>query len=160
MTREEIITSMCYTWRHDYGLIKNEDPGGYTFPGASGMTVKDREHLWNQMAQIFDNDIAPKMIFRFFLEKPAVINPLDVPMVDPKDVRIGRLEKKIRKLINQRGDLRSKNIFLNKMLQYYPHAKLSFEESLKRIDDQQELKVLRARVEMLEGILQKKLKDT
>jgi hypothetical protein len=46
------------------------------------------------------------------------------------------------------------------MLQYYPHAKLSFEESLKRIDDQQELKVLRARVEMLEGILQKKLKDT
>jgi len=63
-TREEIITSMCYTYRHDYGLTKEADPGGYTFPGEAGMTEQERKLLWSQMAQIFDNDIAPHMEFR------------------------------------------------------------------------------------------------
>ena len=63
-TREEIITSMCYTWRHDYGLTKHADPGGYTFLGEAGMTEQERQFLWSQMAQIFDNDIAPHMDFR------------------------------------------------------------------------------------------------
>jgi hypothetical protein len=62
-TREEIITSMCYTMRHDYGLDKSEGEG---FAGAlsAGMTKTERAFLWNQMAQIFDNDIAPYMEFR------------------------------------------------------------------------------------------------
>ncbi len=63
-TREEIITSMCYTYRHDYGLVKEADPCGYTFPSISGMTNGERESLWRQMAQIFDNDIAPYMEFK------------------------------------------------------------------------------------------------
>ncbi len=59
-TREEIITSMCYTFRHDYGLDKST-----TFSGllGSGMTSEERAALWMQMAQIFDNDIAPWMTF-------------------------------------------------------------------------------------------------
>jgi len=62
-TREEIITSMCYTWRHDYGLQKNEHdgPGGYI---SFGLTDAERKTLWNQMAQLFDNDIAPHMEFK------------------------------------------------------------------------------------------------
>jgi len=60
-TREQIITSMCYTYRHDYGLTKHSDPGGYNFPLESGMTPEEQEALWRQMAQIFDNDIAPYM---------------------------------------------------------------------------------------------------
>lgn len=63
-TRDEIITSMCYTYRHDYGLIKEADPGGYTFPFDSGMTELERQALWMQMAQIFDNDILPYMEFK------------------------------------------------------------------------------------------------
>ncbi len=63
-TREDIIKSMCFTWRHDYGLTKNPDPGGYTFPLESGMTPSEQKCLWNQMAQIFDNDIAPYMEFK------------------------------------------------------------------------------------------------
>ena len=59
-TREEIITNMCVTWRHDYGLTKHSD----ALPFEAGMTQKDRESLWNQMAQIFDNDIAPYMEFK------------------------------------------------------------------------------------------------
>jgi len=55
-SREQIITEMCYTWRHDYGLIKESDA-----PWISGMTLKEREYLWNQMAQVFDNAIAPNM---------------------------------------------------------------------------------------------------
>lgn len=55
-SREQIITEMCYTWRHDYGLIKESD-----VPWISGMTLKEREYLWNQMAQVFDNAIAPNM---------------------------------------------------------------------------------------------------
>ena len=63
-TREQIITSMCYTWRHDYGLHKEPDPGGYTFPGITGMTQAERDSLWHQMAQLFDNDISPHMEFK------------------------------------------------------------------------------------------------
>jgi hypothetical protein len=59
-TREEIITNMCYTWRHDYGLDKPAD----TFSFAAGTTRHERELLWQQMAQIFDNDIAPYMEFK------------------------------------------------------------------------------------------------
>ena len=63
-TREQIITSMCMTYRHDYGLIKESDPGGYDFPISAGMTELQRKALWNQMAQIFDNDILPFMKFK------------------------------------------------------------------------------------------------
>lgn len=54
-TREQIITSMCYTYRHDYGITKE------TFSLSSGMYQEEREALWNTMAEIFDNDIAPYM---------------------------------------------------------------------------------------------------
>jgi hypothetical protein len=62
-TREELITSMCYTWRHDYGLDRQEHdgPGGLI---TAGLTSAERKLLWQQMAQIFDNDIAPYMEFR------------------------------------------------------------------------------------------------
>ena len=70
-TREQIITSMCYTYRHDYGLEKpdpqhNEVEGVYDLATVlqSGMYQHERELLWKQMAQIFDNDIAPYMEFK------------------------------------------------------------------------------------------------
>ena len=65
-TREQIITSMCYTWRHDYGITKDWpcDEASYTSILTSGMTLAERESLWRQMAQIFDNDIAPHMEFK------------------------------------------------------------------------------------------------
>lgn len=47
LTREQIITSMCYTHDHGYGLEPEEV----------------QTAMWNQMAQIFDNDIAPYMEF-------------------------------------------------------------------------------------------------
>lgn len=57
---------MCYTWRHDYGLTKPDDYAEYSFLDklSSGMTEAERKSLWNSMAQIFDNDIAPHMEFR------------------------------------------------------------------------------------------------
>lgn len=60
-TRDQIITSMCYTYRHDYGLEKDPEPG---MGMLSGMTKNERTALWNTMAQIFDNDIAPHMEFK------------------------------------------------------------------------------------------------
>ncbi len=62
-TREEIITSMCYTMRHDYGLDKSIGTG-FADIISSGMTKDERQALWNQMAQIFDNDINPYMEFK------------------------------------------------------------------------------------------------
>ena len=56
-TRDEIITSMCYTYRHDYGL--NKDPSDP--PWVAGMTDLERKGLWLTMSQIFDNDIVPFM---------------------------------------------------------------------------------------------------
>lgn len=62
-TREQIITSMCYTYRHDYGLEKDVG-NGFIRELSAGMTKQEREALWQQMAQIFDNDIAPYMEFK------------------------------------------------------------------------------------------------
>jgi len=71
-SREEIITSMCYTVRHDYGIIK--EPQEFTGDNAeqlfsyhtlsAGMYIEEREALWRQMAQIFDNNIVPYMEFK------------------------------------------------------------------------------------------------
>lgn len=56
-SREQIITSMCYTYRHDYGLNKlPDDP-----PWTAGMTDQERQGLWRTMAQIYDNNIEPYM---------------------------------------------------------------------------------------------------
>jgi hypothetical protein len=67
-TRDEVITSMCYTWRHDYGLVKDPEykhhDTDFIDVISSGMYQWEREQLWKQMAQIFDNDIAPHMEFR------------------------------------------------------------------------------------------------
>lgn len=62
-TREQIINSMCFTFRHDYGLEKDLG-NGFVSELSAGMTKQEREALWNQMAQIFDNDIAPYMEFK------------------------------------------------------------------------------------------------
>ena len=62
MTREEIINSMCLTYRHDYGLTISEDDKMYTL--NSGVTELERKGIWITMAQIFDNDIAPYMEFK------------------------------------------------------------------------------------------------
>jgi hypothetical protein len=73
-TREEIITGMCYTMRHDFGLDKPEGEG-FANTLSAGMTKAERAFLWNQMAQIFDNDIAPYMEFRewdSYSDLPAV----------------------------------------------------------------------------------------
>ena len=53
---------MCMTFRHDYGLVISEDDRMYTL--MSGMTEREREALYRDMAQIFDNDIAPYMEFK------------------------------------------------------------------------------------------------
>jgi hypothetical protein len=50
-TRESTITGMCYTWDHSYGLEKD----GW----GQGFTTEEREFLWRQMAQLYDNDISP-----------------------------------------------------------------------------------------------------
>ena len=71
-TREQIITSMCYTYRHDYGLTISEDDRMYTL--NSGVTEKERKAIWNNMAQIFDNDIAPYMDFKYAIQKETSSN--------------------------------------------------------------------------------------
>lgn len=53
-SRKEIITDMCYTWRHDFGLER--DPNN---PLSSGMTLAERDRLWLNMAQVFDNSVMP-----------------------------------------------------------------------------------------------------
>ncbi len=54
-TREEFIRNMCLTWDHSFLAPRQE-----VFPGVVfGMTDEQKQFLWNQMAQVFDNDIAP-----------------------------------------------------------------------------------------------------
>lgn len=58
-TREQIILSMCYTYRHDYGLDKIPSA-----PLSCGITESERQYIHHMMSQIFDNDIAPNMDFK------------------------------------------------------------------------------------------------
>lgn len=61
--REKIITAMCMTWRHDFGIVKNNQANTIADIISCGMTQIEREQLIEKMAQIFDNDIAPNMSF-------------------------------------------------------------------------------------------------
>jgi len=63
MNREQIITSMCYTWRHDFGITSESADNGIGIL-SSGMTLAQQKSLWASMAQIFDNDIQPNMEFK------------------------------------------------------------------------------------------------
>jgi hypothetical protein len=72
MTREQIIHNMCMTYRHDYGLTISEDDKMYTL--NSGVTETERKYIWQQMSQIFDNDIAPYMDFKNEVQEEASSN--------------------------------------------------------------------------------------
>jgi CII-binding regulator of phage lambda lysogenization HflD len=65
-TTREIITAMCITFRHDYGLPKeNVRVNGQDVPiGSSGMTDSEREILYNTMSKIYTNAIEPNMVPR------------------------------------------------------------------------------------------------
>ena len=54
MNREQIIHNMCMTFRHEYGLGSGEDNRMHAF-----MPEQEAQILFNNMARIFDNDIAP-----------------------------------------------------------------------------------------------------
>lgn len=56
-SKEEIIASMCYTYRHDYGLNKLPEDPSWT----AGMTQKEREGLYRTMEQIYTNNIEPML---------------------------------------------------------------------------------------------------
>ncbi len=74
-TREEIITNMCYTFRHDYGLDKDIG-NGFISELSAGMTTAERAFLYNQMSQIYDNDIAPALEeYRRLCEGESVVVP-------------------------------------------------------------------------------------
>jgi hypothetical protein len=54
-SKEEIINSMCLSYRHDYGLRKEKSDPSWT----AGMTKEDAEMLYKTMEQIYNNDIEP-----------------------------------------------------------------------------------------------------
>jgi hypothetical protein len=77
MNREQIITDMCLTFRHDYGLVISEDDRMYTL--MSGMTEREREALYRDMAQIFDHNFAPALEeYRKVNEGEAITIPKSV----------------------------------------------------------------------------------
>jgi hypothetical protein len=73
-TKEEIVNSMCYTYRHDYGLRKlPSDP-----PWTAGMTEEDAMMLYRTMEQIYDNDISPIVEqYNKIHDGRAVVVPVD-----------------------------------------------------------------------------------
>ena len=54
-TKEEIIHSMCMTYRHDYGLRKEEGDNSL----SSGITEQEAKILYKTMEQIYNNNIEP-----------------------------------------------------------------------------------------------------
>lgn len=51
--RHNVVTQMCYTKRHDYGLDKIDD---YY---SSGMTEEERLCLYREMDQLYEHHIKP-----------------------------------------------------------------------------------------------------
>ena len=87
-----------------------------------------------------------------YIEKPVVD--------DRKDVRIGRLEKKVRKLIKQRDHWKEQNDKKDDILKYYPYAQKEREDWKQREANRKELECLRKRVheqELAIEFLNKKL---
>lgn len=72
-TREGIITNMCYTWDHAFGINKDPDSDD-VLNNLMGYTAGEREFLWNNMAQIYDNDIAPFMKSVYNTNTPYTIH--------------------------------------------------------------------------------------
>jgi hypothetical protein len=64
-TKEEIIHTMCLTYRHDYGLRKGSGDPSWT----AGMTEYDAKMLYKTMEQIYNNDIEP--ILKHYEDKNA-----------------------------------------------------------------------------------------
>jgi putative sterol carrier protein len=60
MNKEQIIHNMCQTWRHDYNFEITEEEKKHFL--QAGMTKQEREFLYRNMKQIFENDILP--VFR------------------------------------------------------------------------------------------------
>lgn len=56
-TQDEIITEMCYTMRHDYGLEKHPDDAKF----VAGMLPRERDALRLQMKQLLENVIIPNL---------------------------------------------------------------------------------------------------
>lgn len=69
-TRESVITSMCFTMRHDYGLQRYSEDG----PLVAGMSEVEREALRRQMAQLYDNCIAHCMEFKRDVDYEKQVN--------------------------------------------------------------------------------------
>lgn len=57
-SKHKIVTDMCFTMRHDYGLDRCEDEGSVAF-SMCGMTDSDRLALYRQMEQLYDHHIQP-----------------------------------------------------------------------------------------------------
>ena len=73
-TPEQIITDMCYTARHDYGLDKHPDDASF----VAGMTQRERESLYRDMKQLFENNFANIYEqYRQLVEGEAVVIPKD-----------------------------------------------------------------------------------
>lgn len=58
-TRHQIISDMCYTMRHDYGLNSEFDDYGIAGRHPSGMTTTERQALYRQKSQLYDHHIQP-----------------------------------------------------------------------------------------------------
>jgi hypothetical protein len=54
-SKEQIITDMCMTYRHDYGLRKTDGEPNWT----AGMTEQDAKMLYKTMEQIYNNNVEP-----------------------------------------------------------------------------------------------------
>lgn len=99
---------MCMTYRHDYGLSKEDLPEDYPFKDiVSGTTESERKRIHMQMSSIYDHHIAPwrKIIEDTLKELPVGHVPSHTPDSIPQHVRyyvqnFTRIEREMDKLVD------------------------------------------------------------
>lgn len=61
-SKEDVILSMCLTYNHAYVLPTKPDDDDS--PLNCALTASEKEYVYRQMKQIFENDIEPYMEFK------------------------------------------------------------------------------------------------
>lgn len=127
-TREQVISSMCHTWRHDFGLLEKEE----------------KLSIWNSMAQIFDNDIVPNMVFKDIIDARKYMIEDDLILLESFDdgTEIGELIKILLQLYSYRAHISADLIdcLKEEMIGYADYIRENYEYSEKVVVEKRKVK--------------------
>ena len=78
---EDVINPMCLTWRHDFGMVLDEEPRVGYWGVPSGMTEEQREALRRDMRQLYRHHVIPAILAERAAERERCAKIAEKPEV-------------------------------------------------------------------------------